>query len=670
MNSNIDNLTINAIRILSVEMIDKAKSGHPGLPLDAAPMTYTLFQNHLNFSIDDTNWDNRDRFVLSSGHGSAMLYSLLHLYGFGLTMEDLKGFRQLDTKTPGHPEYGHTDGIEVTTGPLGQGIANAVGMAMAEAHLAATYNRPGYDIVDHYTYALCGEGCLEEGISYEACSLAGTLKLGKLILFYDCNHISIEGNTDDAFGDDVQVRFESQGWHVQHVDLLSHPDDVEAISHAVEVAKAEKEKPSLIICHTLIGYGSPLAGTAKVHGAPLGEENINITKKELGYNYPPFTCPDEVYDHCREAIEKGNRAHEEWLSLLEAYSKEYSELAAEYKAAMADEMPDLKKIGEEISFDKPMATRQVGGQVLNHFAKYIPQLFGGSADLAPSTLTLLKDTEEISYDGYFSADNYKGRNIHFGIREHAMAAACNGMARHGGVRPFCSTFFVFSDYCKHAIRLSCIMNIPVLYVFTHDSIGVGEDGETHEPIELLISLRSIPNMTVYRPCDGHETIASYEYAFSHNGPVAVILTRQALPQQPNSSIDNAMLGGYILEDSEGTPDVILMASGSEVDLCVEARKQLADQGIHARVVSMPSLEVFERQSEEYKESVLPHNVTARVCVEAASEQSWYRYAGLNGEVIGMTTFGKSGPAKDLFREFGFTVENVVEKALASISRSR
>ena len=669
MNSNIDNLTINAIRILSVEMIDKAKSGHPGLPLDAAPMTYTLFQNHLNFSIDDKNWDNRDRFVLSSGHGSAMLYSLLHLYGYDLTMDDLKGFRQLGTKTPGHPEYGHTEGVEVTTGPLGQGIANAVGMALAEAHLAATYNRPGYDVVDHYTYALCGEGCLEEGISYEACSLAGTLKLGKLILFYDCNHISIEGNTDDAFGDDVEARFESQGWHVQHVDLLSHPDDVDLLSAAIENAKAEKGKPSLIICHTLIGYGSPMAGTAKVHGAPLGEENIRLTKETLGYDYPPFTCPQEVYDHCHEAIDRGNKAHEEWLKLFEAYQNEYPELAAQYKAVMADEMPDIMKIAHEIKFDKPMATRQVGSIVLNHYAQYIPQLVSGSADLAPSTLTNLKDTPETTY-GYISDENYAGRNVHFGIREHAMAAACNGMARHGGIRPLCSTFFVFSDYCKHSIRLSAIMNIPVLYVFTHDSIGVGEDGETHEPVEQLISLRSIPNMTVFRPCDGNETVAAYAYAFSHKGPQAVTLTRQALPQQENSSIEKAMLGGYVLEDSEGTPDVILIATGSEVDLCVQAKKRLEASGIKTRVVSMPSVEVYEKQSDGYKESVLPHSVTARVCVEAGSPQSWYRYAGLNGEVIAMTTFGTSGPAKELFDLFGFTVDNVVEKATAVYSKNR
>ncbi len=671
MGSNLDILqkTINVIRILSMEMINKAKSGHPGLPLDAAPIAYTLFQNHLSFCAQEVNWDNRDRFILSAGHGSAMYYSLLHLYGFGLTIEDLKNFRQLDSKTPGHPEYGCTDGIEVTTGALGQGVANAVGMAMAEAHLAAMFNRPEYKIVDHYTYVLCGEGCLEEGISYEACSLAGKLKLNKLILFYDCNHISIEGDTNDAFGDDIEARFKSQNWQVIHVDLFAQPDNTEIISKAIDTAKSETDKPSIIICHTQIGYGSPYAGTAKAHGTPLGSENLEMTKSTLGYDYPPFTCPEEVYEHCKQAARRGSEDREKWFKLFDNYKRDYSELAEKYISVMSDKMPDLKSIAASISFDKPVSTRQAGSVVLNTFAAGIPQLFGGSGDLAPSTLTLLKDTSDNEY-GYFSAENYSGRNIHFGIREHAMAAICNGMQRHGGVRPFCSTFFVFSDYCKYAIRLSAIMDIPVLYIFTHDSIGVGEDGVTHQPTEQLISLRSIPNITVYRPCDGAETVAAYMYAFSNKKPVAIVLSRQSLPQQENSSVNDAMRGGYILEDCDGAPDVLLISTGSEVQLCVQAKEQLEKQGKKARVVSMPSIEVFEAQPEEYRETVLPSDVLARVCVEASSPYSWYKYAGSYGEVIAVGEFGRSGSASDLFAKYGFTVENVVNKALDSISKTK
>ncbi|MBQ1269753.1 MAG: transketolase [Clostridia bacterium] len=665
---NVQKTAVNAIRILSAEAIDKAKSGHPGLPLGCAPIAYTLFQNYLNFNPNDLNWDNRDRFILSAGHGSALYYSLLHLYGMGLTKEDLMNFRQLNSKTPGHPEYGHTAGIETTTGPLGQGIANAVGMAVAEAHLAAKFNRPNFKIVDHYTYALCGDGCLQEGISYEACSFAGTHGLGKIILFYDDNDITIEGNTDCTFKEDVAARFEAQNWQVLHVDLVASPDDIEAISKAVESAKACTEKPSVIICKTHIGYGSPLVNTAKVHGAPLGAENLQKTKDALGWTCAPFECPQEVYGHCAKAGEKGAEKQAAWTALFAEYEKAYPELAKAYKSAMAGEMPDLNNLGEIYNFEKPMATRQTSAQVLNQLAKYLPQLMGGSADLAPSNLSNMKDTESTVY-GDFSADNFAGRNMHFGIREHAMAAICNGMQLHGGLRAYCSTFFVFSDYCKPAMRLAALMHLPVTYILTHDSIGVGEDGPTHQPVEQLIMLRSIPGFKVYRPADGKETAAAWVSALTGNQPTALVLTRQNLPQYENSG-KLALKGGYILEDCDGTPDVLLIASGSEVELCVKAKAVLAEQGVKARVVSMPCMEEFEKQSAEYKASVLPNSVKARVCVEAATAHSWYKYAGDNGEIIAMESFGASAPAGQLFPLFGFTAENVVEKALTSLKNSK
>ena len=661
---NIQKTAVNAIRILSAEAIDKAKSGHPGLPLGCAPIAYTLFQNHLRFNPSDLQWDNRDRFILSAGHGSALYYSLLYLYGMGLTKEDLMNFRQLNSKTPGHPEYGHTAGIETTTGPLGQGIANAVGMAVAEAHLAAKFNRPNFKVVDHYTYALCGDGCLQEGISYEACSFAGTHGLGKLILFYDDNDITIEGNTDCTFKEDVAARFEAQNWQVLRVDLVASPDDIDALNAAVESAKACADKPSVIICKTHIGYGSPLANTAKVHGAPLGAENLQKTKDALGWNYEPFTCPQEVFDHCAEAGAKGADSQAAWTAMFAEYEKAYPELAKAYKSAMAGETPDLTALDEIYDFDKPMATRQTSAKVLNQLAKYLPQLMGGSADLAPSNLSDMKNTESITY-GDFSADNFAGRNMHFGIREHAMAAICNGMQLHGGLRAYCSTFFVFSDYCKPSMRLAALMKLPVTYILTHDSIGVGEDGPTHQPIEQLIMLRSIPGFKVFRPADGKETAAAWVSALTGNQPTALVLTRQNLPQYANSG-KIALNGGYILEDCDGTPDVLLIASGSEVELCVKAKAVLAEQGVKARVVSMPCMEEFEKQSAEYKASVLPKTVKARVCVEAATAHSWYKYTGDNGEILAMESFGASAPAGQLFPLFGFTVEKVVEKALASL----
>jgi len=662
--------TINAIRILSAEAIQKANSGHPGLPLGSAPIAYTLYQHFLKFNNQDPKWDNRDRFVLSAGHGSMLDYSLLYLYGFGLTKEDLMNFRQFGSKTPGHPEYGHTVGVETTTGPLGQGIANAVGMAVAEAHLAATYNREGFPIVDHYTYALCGDGCLEEGISYEACSFAGTHKLGKLILFYDDNDITIEGNTDITFKEDVGARFKAQNWQVIHIDLVQNPDSVALISSAIRRAQAETEKPSIIICKTKIGYGTPLEGNAKCHGSPLGEENLERTKEKLGWpeDLDPFEVPEGVLEHTARAGKRGAQKQEEWEALFAEYEEAYPELAAAYKAAMSGELPELAEIEGLFDFEKPMATRQTSSLVLNRIAPYIPTLMGGSADLAPSNLSNMKDTEEETY-GDFTPENYAGRNMHFGIREHAMAAIANGMQLHGGIRAYCSTFFIFSDYCKHAMRLSALMNIPVTYILTHDSIGVGEDGPTHEPVEQLIALRSIPNMKVYRPADGKETAAAWISALTGTSPTALVLTRQNLPQYENSGLE-ALKGGYILEDCEGTPDVLLLASGSEVELCMGAKKELEQDGIKARVISMPCFEEFEKQSEDYKESVIPSSVRARVCVEAGSPYSWYKYAGDNGEIVSMNTFGASGPAPQLFKLFGFTVNNVVEKAMRSLSKVR
>ena len=665
---NTQQTTINAIRILSAEAINKANSGHPGLPMGCAPIAYTLFQNFLKFNPADLKWDNRDRFILSAGHGSMLDYSLFYLYKMGLTLDDLKNFRQFGSMTPGHPEYGHTPGVETTTGPLGQGIANAVGMALAEAHLAARYNRPGYNVVDHYTYALCGDGCLEEGISYEACSFAGTHGLGKLILLYDDNEITIEGDTDVTFKENVGARFAAQNWQVLHVDLVSSPDDVALLSDAIEKAKARTDKPSIIICRTRIGYGSPLEGSAKCHGAPLGAENLEKSKEKLGWDYAPFEVPEEVFEHCAQAANAGANAQAEWEKLFADYKLTYPELAAEYKKVMAGELPDFDSIEDLYSFDKPMATRQTSAKVLNRIAPYMPQLMGGSADLAPSNLSDMKNTDKVTF-GDFSPANFAGRNMHFGIREHAMAAIANGMQLHGGLHAYCATFFVFSDYCKHAMRLSALMKQPVVYIMTHDSIGVGEDGPTHQPVEQLIMLRSIPGFKVYRPADGKETAAAWVSALSGNEPTALVLTRQNLPQYENSG-KNALLGGYVLEDCDGTPDVLLLATGSEVELCVKAKAELADKGVKARVVSMPCFEEFEKQSADYKESVIPASVKARVCVEAGSAYSWYKYAGTYGETVTMDTFGASAPAGKLFPHFGFTVANVVEKALASIEKSK
>ena len=656
---NIREQTVNAIRVLSAEAIQKANSGHPGLPLGSAPIGYTLFADFLKFNPKDPKWDDRDRFVLSAGHGSMLNYSLLYLFGYDISKEDLKNFRQLGYKTPGHPEYGHTPGVETTTGPLGQGIANAVGMALAEAHLAATFNRENFPVVDHYTYALCCDGCLEEGISYEACSFAGSHKLGKLILFYDDNDITIEGDTDCTFTEDVPARFKAQGWQVLKVD---DANDMDALKRAVKKAKAEKDKPSLIVCKTTIGYGSPLAGSESCHGSPLGAENLQKMKENLGWSEEPFEIPAEVAEHCAQIARRGASRQGKWKRMFKEYAKAYPELAATYKKFQSGELPDLKNNEDLFKFEKPDATRNTSFAVLNKLADLLPNLIGGSADLAPSNKSNMKKRAD------FTAADKAGSNIHFGIREHAMAAITNGMQLHGGLKAYCATFFVFTDYMKNAMRLSALMHLPVTYILTHDSIGVGEDGPTHQPVEQLIGLRSIPNMKVFRPADGKETAAAWISALSGNAPTCLVLTRQNLPQYEKSGLD-ALKGGYILADSDKkTPDVLLIASGSEVEQCMQAKALLKEKGVDARVVSMPCIEEFEKQPKSYQDAVLPPHVRARVCVEAGSPYSWYKYAGDLGEIIAMNTFGASAPAGKLFEMYGFTAENVMEKAFRTINK--
>ena len=649
-----ENMVVNAIRILTAEGVQKAKSGHPGMPMGAAPAAYAIWGKQMHHNPDDPKWPNRDRFVLSSGHGSMLIYSLLHLFGYGLKIEDLQQFRQFGSLTPGHPEYGHTRGVETTTGPLGQGIANAVGMAMAEKHLAAKFNREGFNVVDHYTYCILGDGCMMEGISHEACSLAGTLKLNKLIAVYDDNEISIEGSTDIAFREDVPARFRAYGWNV--IDV-KEGNCWKQVSAAIEIAK-KSDKPTLIVTHTAIGYGSPKQGMASAHGEPLGEENLAQTKKNLGWPCEePFGVPQEVYDCTAETIAAGKQAQADWEKLFAEYAKQYPELKKEWDVWFSDELPmDLTKDAGLFDFEGKCATRNSSGVTLNRLAERIPNLFGGSADLAPSNKSNMKGK------GDFSDETPEGQNLHFGVREHAMAAICNGIKLHGGLRPYCATFFVFSDYMKNAMRMSSIMNLGIPYILTHDSIGVGEDGPTHQPIEQLAGLRAMPGLIVFRPADSKEVAAGWIAAMTEKHPVALVLTRQDLPLYDNSGLD-ALKGGYILSDSEKeTPDVLLMASGSEVEQCVEAQKLLKAEGVDARVISMPSFELFEAQSEEYKESVMPKAVRARVAVEAAATFGWHKYVGLDGAVIGLDHFGASAPYKFLFKEYGFTAENVAATA--------
>lgn len=651
-NREIEQLAVNTIRVLSMEGVQKANSGHPGLPMGAAPMAFELWANHMNHNPADPDWINRDRFVLSAGHGSMLLYSLLHLFGYGLTTEDLMQFRQWGSRTPGHPEYRHTIGVETTTGPLGQGYANAVGMAMAEAHLAAKYNTKDQKIIDHYTYVLCGDGCMMEGISGEAASLAGTLGLGKLIVLYDDNEISIEGDTAAAFREDVLKRHEAYGFHVQDV---VDGNDMDAVSRAIETAKAVTDKPSLIAVHTKIAYGSPLEGSASAHGSPLGRENIEITKGF--YCWPEdldaFEVPEDVVDFM--AVKKEELADQEdaWNLLFDAWKQNNPELSEELRSSLEQDLPDLENDSGFWNFSGSTATRAAGGKVLNYLADRLPNLFGGSADLAPSTKTELKGK------GFFSQDNPAGQNIHFGVREHAMGAITNGIVVHGGLRGFCSTFFVFTDYMKGAMRLSAIMDIPTLYIMTHDSIGVGEDGPTHEPVEQLAALRATPNMYVFRPADGKETAAGYLAALKQNHPMCLVLSRQDLPTYEKSGPD-AMKGGYVISD-QADFKAIIIATGSEVEIAVAAQMLLKEEGIPARVVSMPSMELFDEQPAAYQESVLPTNCRNRVSVEAGASMPWYKYVGTDGAVIGIDHFGASAPAEILYGKFGFTAQNVVEK---------
>ena len=654
---NIEEMSVNAIRVLSADAIQKANSGHPGLPLGTAPVAYELFAKHMNYNPHNPDWVNRDRFVLSGGHGSMLLYSLFHLFGIGnLSLEEVKNFRQFGSLTPGHPEYGHTVGVEATTGPLGQGMAMAVGMAMAEAHLSSVFNKEGFPVVDHYTYVLGGDGCMMEGISSECFSLAGTLGLSKLIVFYDSNNISIEGSTDIAFTEDVVTRFKAFGFQTIEVE---DGNDLEAIGKAIEEAKADKTRPSLIKVNTLIGYGCPAKqGKASAHGEPLGVDNVAALKENI--NWPckgDFEVPKEVYDHYKELADNMAKAEDKWNELFAAYVEKYPEMKELWDNYFDGyDMSDLFNSDEYwAKGDKPEATRSTSGTILNMIKKAMPNLIGGSADLAPSNKTNMKDA------GDFSKDNYAGTNLHFGVREQAMAAIGNGLALHGGLKAFVATFFVFSDYVKPMARLSALMKLPLTYVFTHDSIGVGEDGPTHEPVEQLAAFRSLPDFTVFRPCDRTETAAAWMYAVENEcGPTGLVLTRQNLPQMEGSSKD-ALKGGYVIAESEkAVPDAIIIASGSEVSLAVNAKEELKKSGIDVRVVSMPSMELFDKQSAEYKESVLPNAVRKRVAVEALSDFGWYKYVGLDGKVIAMEGFGASGPAATLFEHFGFTVDNVVK----------
>ena len=654
MNNNIENMSVNAIRVLAADAVQKANSGHPGLPLGAAAIGYELWANHMNHNPKNPEWENRDRFILSGGHGSTLLYSLLHLFGYGLTLDDIKSFRQWGSKTPGHPEYGVTRGVEASTGPLGAGMAMAVGMAMAEAHLAARFNKEGYSVVDHYTYALGGDGCMMEGINYEAFSLAGTLKLNKLIVLYDSNKISIEGNTDIAFREDVPARMRALGFQVLEV---KDGNDLAEIGKAIEEAKANKEQPSFIKINTKIGFGSPKEGSADVHGAPLGADNIIVMKKNLGWpSEEPFFVPDEVYENYKAKASCLAKKEEEWNALFKEYCEKFPEMKA-----LWDEFKDenrAEKLLDDEDFwsydEKADATRNLSGKVLNKLSAKLPTLFGGSADLAPSNKSYVGGA------GDYSAENYAGRNVHFGVRELAMTGIGNGLVLHG-LKAYVSTFFVFSDYVKPMARLASLMEIPLTFVLTHDSIGVGEDGPTHEPVEQLAEFRAMPDFNVFRPADATETIAAwYSAVTSKKTPTAIVLTRQNLPQLAGSSKE-ALKGGYVVADSsKEKPDAILIASGSEVSLSIEAKEMLAKEGVDVRVVSMPCMDIFEKQSDEYKEKVLPKTVRARVAVEALSEFGWGKYVGLDGKTVCLDRFGASAPADVLFKEFGFTVENVVK----------
>ncbi len=660
MSNNVEQLSINTIRTLSIDAIEKANSGHPGLPMGAAPMAYTLWTDFMTHNPKNSKWFNRDRFVLSAGHGSMLLYSLLHLSGYDVTMDDIKAFRQMNSRTPGHPEYGYTDGVEATTGPLGQGAAMSVGMAMAEAHLAAKYNKPEFPIVDHYTYALVSDGDIMEGISHEAASLAGHLGLGKLIWLYDSNDISLDGELDKSFSDNTEQRFKAYGWQVLRVE---DGNDIDEIRNAIKEAQANKDQPTLIEIKTIIGYGSPnKSDSSDSHGAPLGADEVKLTKEYYKWTYEDFHVPEEVYADFKAKIgDKGAQAEQEWQDLFARYEKEYPELAKEFTQAMNGELPegwDENLPVYEAGKDE-LATRASSGEVLNAIAKNIPYFIGGSADLAGSNNTMINGEDD------FTKQNFAGRNIWYGVREFAMAAAMNGMALHGGVKPYVGTFFVFSDYLRPAVRLSALMKVPVTYVFTHDSIAVGEDGPTHEPVEQLAAFRAMPGLTVFRPADGNEVQAAWRLAVeSTDRPTALVLTRQGLPTLEGTkelAYEGVSKGAYVLSDSEKeTPDVLLLASGSEVQLAVKAQEALKEKNIDARVVSMPSWDRFEEQDEAYKNEVIPPQVKHRVGIEMASSLGWHRYVGDHGVVIGIDQFGASGRGDLVVAEYGFTVENIVK----------
>lgn len=659
---NIEQKSVNAIRVLAADTVQKANSGHPGMPLGSAAMAYELWANHLTHNPKNPKWVNRDRFILSAGHASSLLYSLLHLFGYGLTIEDMKNFRQDNSLTPGHPEYGHTVGVEATTGPLGAGMGMAVGMAMAQAHMAATFNTEDYNIIDHYTFVLGGDGCMEEGISSEAFSLAGTLGLSKLIVLYDSNNITIEGNTDLAFTEDVNKRMEAFGFQTLTVE---DGNNLEEISKAIELAKSEKTKPSFITVKTKIAFGCPAKeGSESSHGSPLGEENVKALRDNLGWEeQEAFVIPQDVYDNFAQKAKKGQEDEDNWNKLFKAYCEKYpekKELWDKYFAVIDDEK--LLNCDEFWSYeDKPQATRSLSGNMINFLAKIMPNFWGGSADLGPSNKTVIKD------GGSFSKNNYLGRNIHYGVREFAMAAIANGITLYGGTKTFVGTFFVFSDYLKPMARLAALMKIPVTYVLTHDSIGVGEDGPTHEPIEQLAMLRAMPNINVFRPADATETAAAWYSAItSKNTPTVLALSRQNLPQIEGSGKE-ALKGGYIIAESiKAKPDAIIIASGSEVSLAVDAKKELMEKGFDVRVVSMPCMDIFEQQSNEYKEKILPQTVEKRLVVEAGSSICWGKYLGFKGKSVTIDTFGASAPANVLFKKYGFTVENVVNKALSML----
>lgn len=653
----IDEKTVNAIRVLSADAIQKAKSGHPGMPLGAAPIGFSLYAYHLNFNPEKPSLYCRDRFILSAGHGSMLLYSLNHLFGYDIKMSDIKNFRQLGSITPGHPEYGHTPGVEATTGPLGAGAAMAVGMAMAERHLAGIFNKENYEIIDNYTYALLGDGCMMEGVSNEAFSLAGTLGLNKLIILYDSNNITIEGKCDLAFCEDTVKKMEAYGFYTQ---IVEDGNDIDKINEAIKNAKNQKEKPSFIKINTKIGYGCPKKeGSASSHGEPLGEDNVCDLRKTLNWQYnEPFFIPDDVYENCASFLDEKIKLTDKKEKIREEYFEKFPEMKTLYEEYFNF---DFEKIINDESIwtydDKDKATRSSSGEILNKLKEKMKNLFGGSADLAPSNKTELKGL------GDFSKDNYKGKNIHFGVREMAMAGIANGIVLYGGLKAFVSTFFVFSDYLKPMARLSALMKLPVIYVFTHDSIGVGEDGPTHEPVEHLAMFRSMPDFVTFRPADTKETIAGWKYALaSKDKPVALVLSRQNLPQLKNTG-NNALMGAYIVEkESKKEPDLIMVATGSELNLAIKAREELLKENIDARVVSMPSMELFEMQSEEYKESVLPSSNKKRLIIEALSKFGWGRYMGFEGKSITMDTFGASAPGSVLFEKYGFTVQNVVKTA--------